>query len=1043
MDPNLLSVILAVAANGLTALIAHLGHKSKEFIIGKDFLEKWELEKTALQPILQNVPHDVAENMQWQGPPSLEETYAFLHTPEVEAIVRQIYSMKFSVDKKRSGLEPIRKEFLASFSLYTGFEKNQLAESAKLLFDTLLAGCDLALTSAIDKGILSAHEAKSAFRHRMILDELATIKKNLALLTARRKPNIQEILVFEEKYRQQVASRHGYITPPYFDAARKLPIDSLYVNPNFVTTPKKNEKPEVLKMSDFLSGIYRAVLLGNPGGGKSTFVLKLCYDLATHYSERLFGGRKQVTPILVVLRDYGAEKKIRNCSILQFIETKANANYQVQPPPGAFDYLLLNGRAVVIFDGLDELLDTSYRQEISSDVEVFCTLYPSVPVLVTSREVGYEQAPLDEKRFEILRLASLDEGQVKEYVMKWFAVDPDLTLEQQQQKAQDFLKESRVVPDLRSNPLMLALMCNIYRGENYIPKNRPDVYDKCATMLFERWDKSRGIHVPLPFEAHISPAMKYLAHWIYSDEELRGGVTERRLIGKATEYLCPRRFEDREEAEKAAREFIEFCRGRAWVFTDTGTTKEGERLYQFTHQTFLEYFSAAYLVRTNPTPGTLIAVLQPRIAKREWDVVAQLAFQLQNKNLEGAGDELLTTLIKQAYEIENDERWNLLSFAVRCLEFIVPSPNVTREIAKVCFEYSLARSLIPVKKEKPSRGEIESSVHSEIGGILQDLLYAATENRITIADSLEKLLVERINFGSEAEALKVLGVGLYLPLFYIRRSGIPQNEGLDFWRRVSDCIFDSCANRIEILCPKHFWICCNAFWRGKVGIADLIKWYGVENLFHNIPFTIFLDLRIHWMSLAWELIQDVLSALYSEQMDEIVHRKLVNCFDVLKEVGHILISCPLPWSRLHEQDLTMLPFPIRRLTEVDERWSREPREVLNLDSDTLFGAFVLFAAFFESNRLVARGKLERSSNDIEALIKVIKTSHHRFFDFIRWTYLARFEQVETDKVQAEMDRCGFTTEQQDFAWRWVRREIDLLPLETAEASQSDEDQVDE
>ncbi len=54
--------------------------------------------------------------------------------------------------------------------------------------------------------------------------------------------------------------------------------------------------------------------------------------------------------------------------------------------------------------------------EISSDVESFCNLYPSVPVLVTSREVGYEQAPLDEKKFEIFRLAPLKEDQVEKYV---------------------------------------------------------------------------------------------------------------------------------------------------------------------------------------------------------------------------------------------------------------------------------------------------------------------------------------------------------------------------------------------------------------------------------------------------------------------------------------------------------------------------------------------------------------------------------------------------------------------------------------------------
>ena len=196
------------------------------------------------------------------------------------------------------------------------------------------------------------------------------------------------------------------------------------------------------------------------------------------------------------------------------------------PVINTFEYLLRNGRTVVIFDGLDELLDTNRRQEISKDVESFCTLYPSVPIVVTSREVGYEQAPLDERSFEVFRLEPFDNEQVQEYVTKWFASDEDLTPEQKEQKAESFLEESSNVQDLRSNPLMLALMCNIYRGENYIPRNRPEVYEKCATMLFDRWDKSRGLYVTLPVDWHISPMMKYLAYWIYTGKELREGVTE-------------------------------------------------------------------------------------------------------------------------------------------------------------------------------------------------------------------------------------------------------------------------------------------------------------------------------------------------------------------------------------------------------------------------------------------------------------------------------------------------------------------------------------
>jgi len=161
-------------------------------------------------------------------------------------------------------------------------------------------------------------------------------------------------------------------------------------------------------------------------------------------------------------------------------------------------------------------------------------------------------------------------------------------------------------------------------------------------MLFERWDKSRNLYAPPLSEEHVRPLMEFLAHWIYEDQQLRKGVTGKELASKATEYLHERLFEDIHKAEKVAKEFIHFCTGgRAWVFLDTGTKKEGEKLYQFAHQTFLEYFAAYYLFRTSWTPDDLLKVLIPRIAKREWDVVAQLAFQIQSKEKSGTGDKLL------------------------------------------------------------------------------------------------------------------------------------------------------------------------------------------------------------------------------------------------------------------------------------------------------------------------------------------------------------------------------------------------------------------
>jgi hypothetical protein len=576
-DPTTSGVLAGLIVEGLKEVIRigqYLKSRGPELLLEEDRLRVALEGDSSLVSILRKSTLDIAPDGLSED--QLLQLNEFLRLPETESIVRQIFAVKLT-DGTANSLESVRHELHSLTALHLNLDDQNREELANLLFRALLDGCSKGLDIAIDQGVLAAHEAKSSFRFRVLRDELATVARNLQILLRLSKPDVQTILKFETQYRRQIASRYGTITPPYVDVAHRLPIDDLYVAPSF--TKLQQEEPQALRTYEILSSIYRAVVLGNPGSGKSTFAQKLCYDLSNHYSGRLFAGRR-LTPILVTLRDYGAAKKATGCSILQFIQRTTNSDHQIEPPQEAFEYLLLNGRALVIFDGLDELLDTSYRQQVTKDVESFCTLFPSIPVLVTSRDVGYEQAPLDKRRFDAFRLTDFDDEQVQEYATKWFAANTDLTDDQQKKETQAFLAESRIVPDLRANPLMLGLMCNIYRGENYIPRNRPDVYRKCAEMLFERWDRGRGIYYSLPFEAHIRPAMTYLAYWIFSSETLQSGATEQQLIAKAVEYLHPNQFEDGEQAAMAARQFVAFCHGRAWVFTDTGTTARGDLLTQ-------------------------------------------------------------------------------------------------------------------------------------------------------------------------------------------------------------------------------------------------------------------------------------------------------------------------------------------------------------------------------------------------------------------------------------------------------------------------------
>jgi predicted NACHT family NTPase len=287
-------------------------------------------------------------------------------------------------------------------------------------------------------------------------------------------------------------------------------------------------------------------------------------------------------------------------------------------------------RALLLFDGLDEVLDTSYRQEISGDIAMFAHLYPSVPMLVTSREVGYEQAPLDEAMFEIYRLLPFDDEQVREFMSKWFSsAGKEDFVAQSDRETETFLKESESTIDLRTNPLLLSLLCSIYGGYRYLPRNRADIYERSAEMFLSTWDKSRSIIPPLLIDQmYLRLLIEYLAYWIYEDGRLQAGVAEEELVAKATEYLYSTLtlYGDRAEAERVARASIEYLRGRAWILAEIGTGEDGRRLYQFIHRGFLEYFAAAHLVRTNSSPIDLLAVLVPHIANREWDALAELAW---------------------------------------------------------------------------------------------------------------------------------------------------------------------------------------------------------------------------------------------------------------------------------------------------------------------------------------------------------------------------------------------------------------------------------
>ena len=192
-------------------------------------------------------------------------------------------------------------------------------------------------------------------------------------------------------------------------------------------------------------------------------------------------------PLLLTLREHFSDEKGRRRTLVECLADVCKSPLQLQPPKHSIEYMLLNNRAVVIFDGLDELLDINTRRQAVDAIQGFAHLYPNVTIIVTSRKIGYEETPLDPVVFCECQLAEFDNKQVAKYAENWFRLDQEMNGTINGSLATSFIRDSEIVEDLRTNPLMLSLMCGLYNAEGYIPANRPDVYEKCGILLFERW----------------------------------------------------------------------------------------------------------------------------------------------------------------------------------------------------------------------------------------------------------------------------------------------------------------------------------------------------------------------------------------------------------------------------------------------------------------------------------------------------------------------------------------------------------------------------
>jgi hypothetical protein len=376
---------------------------------------------------------------------------------------------------------------------------------------------------------------------------------------------------------------------------------------------------------------HRLVIIGDQGVGKSTLVRRFVYTTAS--TDAL-----NRAPVLVRVRDI----PIKSAAPLLDDVARLVANQLTISLAGddLSDVLTL-GRAVVIFDGIDEIPDIANRREFIRQVEGFARRYPLSQVIATSRRVGYVRARFATNMFDVYELNEYDSGQVSEYVQRWFGLS-----DQPVDDAASFLRESGQIEDVRRNPLMLSLLCTLYRARGYLPTNRRTVYGECASLLFLRWDSMRHVEQPYDHRQYGERLMQELAYFFYKSPSAAAGVDEVVLRKLVATFFVDTTGVEEIEAGRRAGEFVEFCADRAWLLSAKGTSRLGARLFAFTHQTFLEYFAAEAIVRKAQSRAETVAGVRDAYTRSPGSLIAELMIQAAEYKYENAAEELVREVLQ-------------------------------------------------------------------------------------------------------------------------------------------------------------------------------------------------------------------------------------------------------------------------------------------------------------------------------------------------------------------------------------------------------------
>jgi formylglycine-generating enzyme required for sulfatase activity len=308
------------------------------------------------------------------------------------------------------------------------------------------------------------------------------------------------------------------------------------------------DKPgeDVEDARDALRQLERALLLGDPGAGKTTTLLQILVDLARaalqKHGERL--------PVFVPLRKFDGTKS--------FAEFVRSGMYTLQ---GSYEQLLREGRLILLCDALNEMpRRAADGRDLVAEVRAY--LSDKLHWVVSCRVRDYQETLKDIPGVGKVQLKPLDPPRIQQFIAGWFHQAPDVGAQlwaamggseqllnfwravEARGEAERFWKPGRppsytkasdvsawyamhadrrrILPLCR-RPLMASMVCQLYEGskERKLPANRGVLFAAFTDNLLQRErERSQRTGALWLDQAVIKEGLAQIAYALGSETEM-------------------------------------------------------------------------------------------------------------------------------------------------------------------------------------------------------------------------------------------------------------------------------------------------------------------------------------------------------------------------------------------------------------------------------------------------------------------------------------------------------------------------------------------